>query len=211
MYDYVIAADEVGRGCFAGNVFVAGVLIPTSLDRVDGVDDSKKVPEKKREELFPLLTQNPDIAWVVVSRGVKDIEAKGVDKTTIEAFMSVVETLVASVPVGKTAVIKIDGRQIWSTSRYVFPTEFIVHGDSLVWEIGAASIIAKVSRDRYMIELAEKFPRYHWEKNKGYGTADHIEAIQRYGLTEVHRRKFCRNFSKQQALSEDILDIFKDM
>ena len=208
--EYVIAADEVGRGCFAGEVFVCGVRIPKTLARIAGVDDSKKLSASKRESLYPTLTKHPDIAWVLITRSVSVIDRIGIDKATTEAFIDAVTVLHSGLTIpGDTASIKIDGKPIWNRDRFPnAPTNFIVKGDATEWEIGAASIIAKVSRDKYMEALGLEHPEYNWGQNKGYGTADHISAIKRYGLTEHHRRTFCKNHT---ANSQDVLDFFKDM
>ncbi len=184
MNDFIIAADEVGRGW--------------------------------RESLYGLLTTHPDISWSLVSRSVADIDRMGIDKATTEAFIQAVQELQPhQVPEGKKLLIKIDGRPIWAENKFDHKTVFITHGDATEWEIGAASIIAKVARDRYMDKLSVSHPEYKWEKNKGYGTADHIEAIRKHGLTPYHRKTFCRNYMTSAPVLEaqreldDVLSMFK--
>lgn len=178
----IAGIDEVGRGPLAGPVVTACVSM--SLDKlVPGVDDSKKLSEKKREELYALIKENADYAetaWVWHDE---------IDRLNIlNATKKAMETCAAHFPGDLILIDAVDGIRL--------PCEHksILHGDALSYMIGAASIVAKVERDRYMAEMDEKYPMYSFAANKGYGTAQHIEAIKKYGPCEIHRRSFITKF-----------------
>lgn len=173
----IAGIDEVGRGPLAGPVVTACVSIPR--DRlVLGVDDSKKVSEKKRETLYPLLLEAVDYAETCFL-SPQMIDEMGILNATRHAM----ETCAA----GFRGIFLVD-----AVDKLHLPgeTRSIIHGDALSYMIGAASIVAKVARDRYMIELDEKYPMYGFARNKGYGTAEHIAALRKYGPCPEHRRSF---------------------
>lgn len=173
----IAGIDEVGRGPLAGPVVTACVSIPR--DRlVLGVDDSKKVSEKKRETLYPLLLEAADYAETCFL-SPQPIDEMGILNATRHAM----ETCAA----GFRGIFLVD-----AVDKLHLPgeTRSIIHGDALSYMIGAASIVAKVARDRYMIELDEKYPMYGFARNKGYGTAEHIAALRKYGPCPEHRRSF---------------------
>ena len=173
----IAGIDEVGRGPLAGPVVTACVSI--SRDRlVLGVDDSKKVSEKKRETLYPLLLEAADYAETCFL-SPQTIDEMGILNATRHAM----ETCAA----GFRGIFLVD-----AVDKLHLPgeTRSIIHGDALSYMIGAASIVAKVARDRYMIELDEKYPMYGFARNKGYGTAEHIAALRKYGPCPEHRRSF---------------------
>ena len=173
----IAGIDEVGRGPLAGPVVTACVSIPR--DRlVLGVDDSKKVSEKKRETLYPLLLEAADYAETCFL-SPQTIDEPGILNATRHAM----ETCAA----GFRGIFLVD-----AVDKLHLPgeTRSIIHGDALSYMIGAASIVAKVARDRYMIELDEKYPMYGFARNKGYGTAEHIAALRKYGPCPEHRRSF---------------------
>ena len=173
----IAGIDEVGRGPLAGPVVTACVSIPR--DRlVLGVDDSKKVSEKKRETLYPLLLEAADYAETCFL-SPQTIDEMGILNATRHAM----ETCAA----GFRGIFLVD-----AVDKLHLPgeTRSIIHGDALSYMIGAASIVAKVARDRYMIELDEKYPMYGFARNKGYGTAEHIAALRKYGPCPEHRRSF---------------------
>lgn len=173
----IAGIDEVGRGPLAGPVVTACVSIPR--DRlVLGVDDSKKVSEKKRETLYPLLLEAADYAETCFL-SPQTIDEMGILNATRHAM----ETCAAGFR-GIFLVDAVDKLQLPGETRS------IIHGDALSYMIGAASIVAKVARDRYMIELDEKYPMYGFARNKGYGTAEHIAALRKYGPCPEHRRSF---------------------
>ena len=173
----IAGIDEVGRGPLAGPVVTACVSIPR--DRlVLGVDDSKKVSEKKRETLYPLLLDAADYAETCFL-SPQTIDEMGILNATRHAM----ETCAA----GFRGIFLVD-----AVDKLHLPgeTRSIIHGDALSYMIGAASIVAKVARDRYMIELNEKYPMYGFARNKGYGTAEHIAALRKYGPCPEHRHSF---------------------
>ena len=177
----VAGIDEVGRGPLAGPVVTACVSIPR--DRlVPGVDDSKKLSEKKRESLYPLLLDAADYAETCF------LPPSVIDEINIlNATKRAMETCAANF----RGVFLVDAVQALHLPGEARP---LIHGDALSYMIGAASIVAKVARDHYMIELDEKYPMYGFARNKGYGTAEHIAALKKYGPCPEHRRTFIRNF-----------------
>lgn len=175
----VAGIDEVGRGPLAGPVVTACVSLPP--DRlVPGVDDSKKLSEKRREALYPLLMAAADYARTCF------IGPDVIDEINIlNATKRAMETCAADfAPEGLILVDAVEGLRLPCSSRA------LIHGDAISYMIGAASIIAKVTRDRYMIELDEKYPMYGFARNKGYGTSEHIAALKKYGPCPEHRRSF---------------------
>ena len=177
----VAGIDEVGRGPLAGPVVTACVSIPR--DRlVPGVDDSKKLSEKKRESLYPLLLDAADYAETCF------LPPSVIDEINIlNATKRAMETCAANF----RGVFLVDAVQALHLPGEARP---LIHGDALSYMIGAASIVAKVARDHYMIELDEKYPMYGFARNKGYGTAEHIAALKKYGPCPEHRRTLIRNF-----------------
>ena len=177
----VAGIDEVGRGPLAGPVVTACVSIPR--DRlVPGVDDSKKLSEKKRESLYPLLLDAADYAETCF------LPPSIIDEINIlNATKRAMETCAADFR-GVFLVDAVQGLHLPGEARP------LIHGDALSYMIGAASIVAKVARDHYMSELDEKYPMYGFARNKGYGTAEHIAALKKYGPCPEHRRTFIRNF-----------------
>ena len=173
----IAGINEVGRGPLAGPVVTACVSIPQSR-LVPGVDDSKKLTEKRREALYPLLLDAADYAETCFLPP-ETIDEMGILNATRRAM----ETCAA----GFRGIFLID-----AVDRLHLPGESrsILHGDALSYMIGAASIVAKVARDRYMIALDEKYPMYGFARNKGYGTPEHIAALRKYGPCPEHRRSF---------------------
>lgn len=174
----VAGIDEVGRGPLAGPVVTACVCIPP--DRlVPGVDDSKKLSEKRREALYPLLLEAADyVETCFISPGIID------EINILNATKRAMETCAAGFTGGVFLIDAVQGLRLPSEARA------LIHGDALSYMIGAASIVAKVARDRYMIELDAKYPMYGFARNKGYGTAEHIAALRQYGPCPEHRRSF---------------------
>lgn len=182
----VAGIDEVGRGPLAGPVVTACVSIP--LDRlVPGVDDSKKLSEKRREALYPLLIAAADYAETCF------IPPEVIDEVNIlNATKRAMETCAAGFGGQVILVDAVEGL------RLPCPARVLVHGDALSYMIGAASIVAKVVRDRYMVELDAQYPMYGFTRNKGYGTAEHIAALKRFGPCPAHRRSFIRGILGDQ-------------
>jgi len=176
---HVIAGiDEVGRGPLAGPLVTACVSIPP--DRlVMGVDDSKKLSEKRREALYPLLMEAADYAETCF------IWPEEIDEINIlNATKKAMETCAAGFGGDILLVDAVQGLRLPCEARS------LVHGDALSYMIGAASIVAKVTRDRYMVEMDARYPMYGFARNKGYGTAGHIAALKQYGPCPAHRRSF---------------------
>ena len=185
-YQYVAGVDEVGRGPLAGPVVCAAVIMPLDeASLVVGVDDSKKLSEKKRELLAEQIKERA-LAYTII-----EIDEKTIDEINIlEATKLGMKRAIESLHIQPDAVLT-DGNM---TLNITHPQMSVVHGDALSYSIGAASIIAKVHRDHKMVEFAKTYPDYGFEKNKGYGTADHIKGIKEKGLCPIHRRSFTKNF-----------------
>lgn len=183
-YEYICGVDEVGRGPLAGPVVCAAVIMPLD-DIIDGVDDSKKLSAKKRESLSKLIAEK------AVSLHISLIEPEKIDEINIlEATKLCMKNAVESLTV-KPDFVLTDGNMKLDVS---LPQKSIIKGDALSYSIGAASIVAKVYRDNLMEGYAETYPEYGFKSNKGYGTAEHITAIKKYGLTPVHRRSFTKRW-----------------
>ena len=196
--DWKIGIDEVGRGCLAGHVSVGAVMVQVDAKPIPGVDDSKKLSPKKRESVHRTILETPSVFVAVTSAPVEVIDRVGIDKAVLACFERAARRLLAIAEekgLGPVVSIKIDGRAPNAPFMPGFPIEFVINGDATDWLIGAASIVAKVTRDRQMVELAKEFPGYGWEHNAGYGTAVHEAAIRTLGLTAMHRTKFCRKFA----------------
>lgn len=183
-YAAVCGVDEVGRGPLAGPVVCAAVIMPQNAV-IEGVDDSKKLSAKKREALDVLIRQNA-IAYAICR-----IEPQVIDEINIlEATRLCMKNAVESLAVSPGFVLT-DGNMTLDIS---IPQRSLIKGDSLCYSIGAASIIAKVYRDKIMDEYALTYPQYGFEKNKGYGTAAHIAAIKEAGICPIHRRSFTKKW-----------------
>ena len=185
-YRYIAGVDEVGRGPLAGPVVCAAVIMPIEDEMlVVGVDDSKKLSEKKREELSQRIKERA-LAYTIVEIDEKTIDEINILEATKLGMKRAIEALAIS-----PEIVLTDGNM---TIDIQAPQQSIVHGDALSYSIGAASIIAKVYRDKRMDEYAKVYPASDFEKNKGYGTAKHIQAIKEQGLCPIHRRTFTKKF-----------------
>lgn len=182
-WSYVCGVDEAGRGPLAGPVFAAAVILPAGLV-IHGLNDSKKLTEKKREELFPVIQQEV-VAWSIASASVEEIEQYNILNATFLAMRRAVEGL--SLPADFALI---DGNRV--PTGLPVPCRAIVKGDSCSASIAAASILAKVSRDHLMLELAQEYPQYQFAKHKGYGTKLHRELILQHGPSPVHRMSFLK-------------------
>lgn len=174
--------DEAGRGPLAGPVCAAAVMLPRGLE-IDGLNDSKKLTEKRREELYDVICRE------AVSYGIAFAEVEEIERVNIlEATFAAMNRAIAKLsPVPELALI--DGNR---TKGIALPARAVVKGDGKCADIAAASILAKVTRDRYMLEMAEKYPEYHFERHKGYGTKLHYDALREYGPSPIHRMSFLR-------------------
>ena len=182
---YIAGIDEAGRGPLAGPVTVGAVILkPDSF--IEGVNDSKKISETKREKLYEIIT-NEALAWSVGIVSEKEIDELNILNATKKAVTLALEGLKI-----KPERLLVDALENIDTNG--IPYTSIIKGDAKVYSIGAASIIAKVTRDRIMREYDEVYPQYGFAKHKGYGTAAHIEAIKKYGPCPLHRRTFIKNF-----------------
>ena len=185
-YQYVCGVDEAGRGPLAGPVCAAAVILPKGLI-IEGVNDSKKLTEKKREALFDVICEKA-LAYSIVFADVAEIEEVNILRSTMNAMKRAVEGLnikadFAYIDGNTMPPIEIDG-------------ECVVKGDAKSMSVACASILAKVSRDRLMLEYAKEYPLYGFEKHKGYGTKLHTEALKEFGPCPVHRPSFLKKILK---------------
>ncbi|MEE0865659.1 MAG: ribonuclease HII [Clostridia bacterium] len=184
-FNNICGIDEAGRGPLAGPVVVAGVIMPKD-SMIEGINDSKKVSEKKREKLYDLIIKEA-ISYSVAIIGQDIIDDINILNATKEGVTRVVDGLDV-----KPDLIIIDALNHINTRG--IPYEPIIKGDAKCYNIAAASILAKVTRDRIMREWDEVYPQYSFIQHKGYGTAKHIQAIKEYGLTPIHRKSFTKKF-----------------
>lgn len=182
----VCGCDEAGAGPLAGPVYAAAVVLPYGLE-IPGLNDSKKLTEKKREALFPAI-QAQALAWSVASVSAEEIDATDILSARMKAMQLAIDGL--HLP---AELALIDGNRDKGRSAAI-RTEHrcVVKGDALSASIAAASILAKVSRDRYMAEMAERYPQYAFEQHKGYGTKLHYERLELYGPSPIHRLTFLK-------------------
>ena len=184
---YICGIDEAGRGPLAGPVVVASVIMPKD-SMIEGVNDSKKVSEKKREKLYEEIT-NTAIAWGVGIIDQREIDEINILNATKKGLTNSLKELEI-----KPDLILVDA--LTNIDTLGIPYESIIKGDAKSYSIAAASIIAKVTRDRIMRQWDELYPEYGFEKHKGYGTKMHIDAIKEYGPCPLHRKSFIKNFIK---------------
>ena len=170
-----------GRGPLAGPVFAAAVVLPKNFCH-PVLNDSKKMTEKQRDELRPIIEKEA-LAWAVEAVSAAEIDKINILNASIAGMQRAVRKLAV-----KPDFLLIDGNRFKPFGEFKYAT--VVHGDAIYTSIAAASVLAKTYRDEFMIRLAEEFPMYGWERNMGYPTKEHIEAIRRYGYTKWHRRSF---------------------
>ena len=176
----ICGVDEAGRGPLAGPVCAAAVILPAEAD-LPGLNDSKKLSEKKREQLFPEI-QRIALAWSVAFATVEEIEERNILGATMLSMNRAIEGLSL-----RPELALIDGNR---NKEIEMPSRCVVHGDARCASIAAASILAKVSRDRLMVELSREYPQYGFEQHKGYGTRAHYEALREHGPCPAHRPSF---------------------
>lgn len=181
-YELIAGVDEAGRGPLAGPVYAAAVILPEGTI-IKGINDSKKLSEKRREELFEEITEKA-VAYNICAIDEKRIDEINILNATFEAMNGAVNGLKT-----QPDYVIIDGNRI---NGMTLPHETVIKGDAKSISIAAASILAKVNRDRFICEMAQKYPEYGFEKHKGYGTVAHNEAILKYGPCEIHRRTFLK-------------------
>lgn len=183
-YRVICGVDEAGRGPLAGPVCAAAVILPEHLE-IPGLTDSKKLTDKKRRELFPLIQEQ------AVAYGIGLASQEEIDEINIlQATFLAMERALSQLDVRPDMVL-IDGNR---ERDFGVPVQTVIKGDSLSANIAAASILAKVTRDNLMVELAKQYPQYGFEIHKGYGTKAHYEALRQYGASPIHRRSFLKKF-----------------
>ena len=187
-YKLICGVDEAGRGPLCGPVVAAAVILKPN-DMIEGVNDSKKLSEKKREAVYDEIMKKA----LAVGVGIKDVSV--IEEVNIlNATKLAMKEAISNLKIRPEYVL-IDGNQMIDID---IEGETVVHGDAKSESIAAASIIAKVTRDRMLIKWDKDYPEYGFAKHKGYGTKAHIEAIQKYGLTPLHRPSFCKKFIKEE-------------
>lgn len=183
-HEVIIGVDEVGRGPLAGPVVAAAVILPSDAYLL-GVKDSKKLSEKKREALYPIICK------IALKIGIGIIDAPRIDEINIlQATFEAMRKALSSIQCSEKSCILVDGNQ--KIPKIAYSQYTIIEGDNKSASIAAASIVAKVTRDHMMIDYAKLYPQYDWEHNKGYGTKKHYEGIQLNGITPLHRRSFLK-------------------
>lgn len=183
-YSFVCGVDEAGRGPLAGPVCAAAVILPKG-HIIDGVNDSKKLSEKKREALFDVIKEQA-LSYSIALVDENIIDEINIREATKLAMKNAVEGL--DIPAD---YVMVDGNMLPEIS---VDADYVIKGDAKSMSIAAASILAKVTRDRYMLEMAEKYPNYQFEKHKGYGTKLHYEMLDAYGPSEIHRQTFLKSW-----------------
>ena len=190
-HTFVCGCDEAGAGPLAGPVYAAAVILPLGED-IPGLDDSKKLTEKKRETLFPVI-QEKAMAWSVTWVDAEEIDATDILSARMRAMQLAIDGLTR-----KADFALIDGnRDRGRSAAIITPHRCLVKGDSLSASIAAASILAKVSRDRYMVEMAKKYPEYRFDQHKGYGTRLHYELLAQHGPSPIHRKTFLKKAAEK--------------
>lgn len=196
----IIGTDEAGRGPGAGGVFASAVYFPSVnnklISELSELNDSKKLSAKKREYLYDVIKNETINSTVCIE--VDEIEKTNILASSLKAMKLACENVIAQLKKNNVLVI-VDGNKL--IRNFGYPQKYIIKGDGKSASIASASILAKVSRDRYMKELDKEFPQYQWSQNAGYLTKSHLEAIDKYGLTKYHRKSFLKkHFEKQLTL-----------
>ncbi|SDA23581.1 RNase HII [Ruminococcus sp. YE71] len=183
-YPLLCGTDEAGRGPLAGDVFAAAVILaPDTV--IEGINDSKKLTAKKRDKLFDEIKEKA-LYWAIASATVEEIETLNILNCAMLSMQRAVEGL-GVVP----DIVLADGNK---TPKVACPVEYVIKGDAKSQSIAAASVLAKVARDRYMEEMAQKYPEYAFDKHKGYGTKLHYQMIDKYGESPIHRHSFLKKY-----------------
>lgn len=197
----VIGTDEAGRGPAAGGVFAACVYFPEVSENLikdlSKLNDSKKLSAKSRESIYDIILNSS--IHSIIDIEVDEIEKINILNASLKGMKLACEKVIKKAQLDGFITL-VDGNKL--IKNYTYPQKFIIKGDGKSASIAAASILAKVTRDRYMTKLAEEFPQYGWAKNAGYLTAEHLKAIDTYGLSKYHRPSFLRkHFEKQKQLT----------
>lgn len=188
-YGVVCGIDEAGRGPLAGDVFAAAVVFDEGTV-IEGVNDSKKLTEKRREALFDEICAKAR-TYCIASASVDEIERLNILQADFLAMQRAYKGLGM-----QAGIVLVDGNQLPELDTQM---KYVIKGDARSASIAAASILAKVSRDRYMKQMAEKYPQYGFDKHKGYGTKAHYAAVDEFGLCEIHRRSFFKKYFEKNA------------
>lgn len=197
----VIGTDEAGRGPAAGGVFTACVYFPevceSLIKDLSKLNDSKKLSAKARESIYDIILNSS--IHSIIDIEVDEIEKINILNASLKGMKLACEEVIKKAQLDEFITL-VDGNKL--IKNYTYPQKFIIKGDGKSASIAAASVLAKVTRDRYMTKLAEEFPQYGWAKNAGYLTAEHLKAIDTYGLSKYHRPSFLRkHFEKQKQLT----------
>lgn len=186
----IVGTDEAGRGPAAGGVFASAVFInDVSIEKdLAKLNDSKKLSKKVREELYDVILNNTINSTICVE--VEEIEKYNILNCSLKAMKLACENVIAQLKTNDFLLTIVDGNKL--IRNYTYPQQFIIKGDGKSASIASASILAKVTRDRYMDKLDEEFPQYNWKKNAGYLTKEHQNAILKYGVTKYHRKSFLK-------------------
>lgn len=192
-FDYIIGCDEAGRGPAAGGVWASAVCFFDNIDKslFSELNDSKKLTSKKREYLYDLIKENSYCSIKAVS--IEKIEQINILNASLLAMKYAITDVMEQIK-NNNALVLVDGNKLIKNFNY--NQKYIIKGDSKSASIAAASILAKVSRDKYMDSIDKQFPCYDWKNNKGYLTKKHIEAIQKYGICKYHRASFLTKIPK---------------
>ena len=196
----IIGTDEAGRGPGAGGVFASAVYFEKVTDKIVAelsiLNDSKKLTHKQREYLYDFVKNESVNETICIE--VEEIEETNILACSLKAMKLACESVISKVG-KKDILVIVDGNKL--IRNFDYPQQFIIKGDGKSASIAGASILAKVTRDRYMDKLDEEFPQYGWKQNKGYMTKSHLEAVDKYGLTKYHRESFFKkHFEKQLTL-----------
>lgn len=184
-YSLVCGVDEAGRGPLCGPVFAAACILPEGL-YIEGLNDSKKLTEKKREKLFDIIKEEA-VAYCIASASVEEIDELNILEADLLAMRRAIDGLDV-----KADFALIDGKEGREDKGFQIPAKAFVKGDATSMSIAAASVLAKVARDRICIDLDREYPEYGIAKHKGYGTKAHMDALRKYGPSPIHRKKFIR-------------------
>ena len=192
-YGVICGIDEAGRGPLAGDVYAAAVILPNNVV-IEGINDSKKLSEKKREQLYDEIIEKAE-AYCIATATPAEIDELNILNATMLAMTRAFDGLTV-----KPDIVFIDGNK---TPNLSVKAESIVKGDATSASIAAASILAKVARDRYMKQMAQKYPEYMFDKHKGYGTKLHYECLDRYGASDIHRKSFLVKYYSSKENQND--------
>lgn len=184
----ICGVDEAGRGPLAGPVCAAAVILPEHLE-IPGLNDSKKLSDKKRRELMPLIKEQA-IAYGIAFASEQEIDEYNILQATFLAMKRAMDQLSV-----RPDLVLIDGNR---ETDFGLPVRTVIHGDALSANIAAASVLAKVTRDDLMIELSKEYPQYGFEVHKGYGTKAHYQALEQFGACPIHRQSFLKKFYEKQ-------------